>query len=66
MPMFILCTEASTRCDRCGNPIETSDWYPMEKERDSDGELRLYSFCSDGCKEAWLDESEGVEEGETS
>jgi len=41
------------RCDHCDRPIETSDWYPMAKERDSEGELRLYTFCGEACKRAW-------------
>lgn len=44
------------RCEYCGGPIDTSDWYPVGKDRDPDGSLRLYSFCSEACRDSWLDE----------
>lgn len=44
------------RCERCGRPIDTGEWYPITKDRDPDGSLRLYAFCSDGCRADWLDE----------
>lgn len=44
------------RCEYCGTSINTSDWYPVTKQRDSDGSIRLYSFCSEDCQDAWLDE----------
>jgi hypothetical protein len=54
--MPVLYVSAPRRCDHCDNPIETSDWYPMAKERDSDDELRLYTFCSGACNQAWSEE----------
>lgn len=51
--MPALCINTPRRCDHCDDPIETSDWHPMAKERDSEGELRLYTFCSKACKQAW-------------
>jgi len=51
--MPVLCVSAHKRCDHCDNPIETSDWYPIAKERNSDDELRLYTFCSEACKRVW-------------
>lgn len=50
---------ADTRCEYCGKVIDTNDWYPMVKERDANGFLRFYSFCSEGCRTAWLDEHRG-------
>ena len=44
-----------TTCEYCGTVIETSEWYPVTKERDDDGELQFYSFCSERCQVAWLD-----------
>lgn len=46
----------SKSCEHCGAAIDTSDWYPVTKERDSDGSLRFYPFCSEECQDAWLDE----------
>lgn len=44
------------RCEECGEAIATNDWYPIAKERTPDGSLRLYPFCSEGCKISWLDD----------
>lgn len=52
--MLFLCVAPPGRCDRCDNRIETGEWYPIAKERGADGDLRLYSFCSEGCKRTWL------------
>lgn len=43
-------------CEECGETIATTDWYPIAKERTADGSLRLYPFCSEGCKTRWLDD----------
>lgn len=43
-------------CAYCGAVIDTSDWYPVTKEQDSDGSLQFYSFCSERCQDAWLTE----------
>lgn len=47
---------ASKVCEYCGTAIDTSDWYPVTKERDSTGSLQFYSFCSEDCQNAWLKE----------
>ena len=47
--------ERGKHCENCGATIDTADWYPVTKERDSDGTLRFYSFCSEACQDAWLD-----------
>lgn len=46
----------ATRCEHCGAAIDTSDWYPVTSERDADGSVRLYDFCSEACQAAWRDE----------
>lgn len=46
---------ANQTCAFCGALIDTAEWYPVEKERDG-GDLRLYSFCSEDCRSAWLDD----------
>ena len=43
-------------CEYCGTAIDTSNWYPVIKERGSDGSLQFYTFCSEDCQEAWLTE----------
>lgn len=45
-------------CVYCGAVIDTNDWYPVTKRRDSDGSLQFYAFCSEDCQAAWLDERE--------
>lgn len=40
-------------CEQCGMVIDTGDWYPVAKERDADGSLRFYPFCSEDCRAAW-------------
>jgi hypothetical protein len=40
------------RCAHCGEPFEKNVRYPLVAERET-GELRLHSFCDDGCTEAW-------------
>ena len=47
---------ASTYCEQCGEPIETSEWYPITSDRDDDGSLQLHPFCTEDCQSAWLDE----------
>lgn len=39
-------------CEQCGERIETSEWYPITSDRDDDGSLRLYPFCSEACQSA--------------
>lgn len=51
--------ESDATCDHCGSTIDTSEWYPVTKERDQDGSLRLYAFCSVRCRDEWRDERDG-------
>lgn len=44
-------------CEYCGTAIDTRDWYPVTKARDSDGSLQLFSFCSEECHRDWFDEN---------
>lgn len=43
-------------CEQCGERIETSEWYLITSDRDDDGSLQLYPFCSEACQSAWLAE----------
>lgn len=51
--------DPETTCTECGAAIETSDWYPIRTDRDEDGDLRLYPFCSEDCQACWLEERDG-------
>lgn len=44
------------RCAACGGAIDTNDWYPVTKQRDDDGTLHIYPFCSEACRDEWLAE----------
>lgn len=44
------------RCAHCRDPIETSEWYPIVTRTDDHGELRMIAFCSEACRDAWIDE----------
>lgn len=48
---------AGERCAHCGQSIDTSDWYPVTTRRNGDGTRRFYSFCSQACQSAWLDDA---------
>jgi hypothetical protein len=41
------------RCVVCGEPIDTTGWYPIRGRQDDDGIFRVYAFCSEACREAW-------------
>lgn len=51
-------TDGGKTCEHCGEPIDTSDWYLVSKQRDSDGSLQFASFCSEECQTAWQEEQE--------
>lgn len=40
-------------CDQCGTPFEHDVSYSVDTRVDSEGTLRLYSFCDEACQEAW-------------
>ncbi|MFC4437910.1 MULTISPECIES: DUF7576 family protein [Natrialbaceae] len=44
-------TNALTRCDQCGDAIETATWHPAVLDRN--GERRLLTFCGPACQERW-------------
>jgi endogenous inhibitor of DNA gyrase (YacG/DUF329 family) len=50
---------ADKQCHRCGDAIETSDWYPVTTERGPDGSLQLYPFCSAACQDEWRQDAQG-------
>lgn len=50
------CTPEDETCEYCEAAIDTSEWYPVNKQRDSDGSLELLPFCSEDCRQQWQDE----------
>lgn len=36
------------RCTRCGDRIDTAEWYPVTV-----GDDRILPFCSEDCLESW-------------
>lgn len=43
----------SKRCDHCGGPIDTDEWYPAATRRDDDGDVKVYNFCDEECRVEW-------------
>lgn len=43
-------------CAACGEPIETSEWHPIEIDVNADEKGQLYAFCSPACRTAWEQE----------
>lgn len=41
-----------TMCENCGLCIDTSDWYPVVTEVESETVV-LYTFCDDRCLGTW-------------
>lgn len=41
-------------CAHCGELIDTSEWHPVVGRNDGD-EFRIYAFCDDTCRDAWLE-----------
>ncbi|WP_458209988.1 DUF7576 family protein [Haladaptatus sp. NG-SE-30] len=40
-------------CAQCGDPIDTTSWFPVVTETTEDGSVRLHSFCDKSCHDAW-------------
>lgn len=47
MPDRVLRTESARTCDRCGRPIDDSQWHPVAFD---DARCAIRSFCSRACK----------------
>ncbi len=43
------------QCAHCGAGLAVNEWYPTVTTTDGDGDVELYSFCNDACKDAWSD-----------
>lgn len=43
-------------CDYCEDPLDEEVRYPTVTVDGEDGEIYIYTFCSDECKQEWLSE----------
>lgn len=43
-------------CAHCGAKLPNGVWCPIRTDTETDGTLRIQSFCDDSCKEAWPDD----------
>lgn len=51
-------------CDRCGEPFEREETYPvLATDEEGDG-MRLFSFCDDECLEGWTGPGESADDRE--
>lgn len=48
--------DGTETCGHCGSGIDTADWYPVATRTASDGTFRIYGFCGDDCRSAWMDD----------
>lgn len=46
----------SKRCDHCGGPVATDEWYPAATRHDDDGNVEIYGFCDEECRKQWESE----------
>lgn len=51
-------SDPATRCAYCEAVVDTGEWHPVAKDRSTDGTLSIHPFCSDACRDAWLEESD--------
>lgn len=45
-------------CATCDAPIDEYEWFPIRGRAAGDGKFHVYSFCDEGCLEAWDGPSE--------
>jgi len=46
-------SESTELCAQCGVSIDTSEWHPVVADDGADGELQLYPFCDETCRDEW-------------
>lgn len=49
--------DAVEPCDNCGDPVDLSNWHPLDARVDETGDATLYVFCSRECRTEWNDGS---------
>lgn len=37
-------------CANCGADVDTKKWHPLATRTDADGNLHVYAFCSEECR----------------
>lgn len=42
-------------CANCGAEIDTREWHPLATRTNDDGNLRVYAFCEEDCRDEWAD-----------
>lgn len=53
-------------CTHCGATLPVGTWHPATDVVE-DGELKIYSFCDEQCRQTWSDErSDGQSASESS
>lgn len=40
-------------CAECGEPIAADEWHLVATQRDDDGDVEIYAFCSEDCRSSW-------------
>jgi hypothetical protein len=43
-------------CDHCGTALEAEVRYPTTTVSEDDGDVSIFTFCGEECKEDWLDD----------
>jgi hypothetical protein len=51
-----------TVCAHCGQRIDIKKWHPLVTGTDEHGEFQVYAFCSEACRDSWLDDTTATEE----
>ncbi|WP_372910778.1 hypothetical protein [Salinigranum sp.] len=46
-------------CDHCGTALEEEVRYPTATVSEDDGDVSIFTFCDEACKEGWLDDRSG-------
>lgn len=54
---------SESHCAVCGEPVPSDQWHPAALE-ERPGDVRVRSFCSDGCRAAWTQSPTGAEPGD--
>lgn len=58
-PRKVNAEAVSKWCDHCGGPVATDEWYPAATRHDDDGNVEIYGFCDEECRERWESEEGG-------
>lgn len=46
-------------CANCGDPVDVTEWHPLDAVVDESGSTTLYVFCSLDCRREWRDGETG-------